>query len=442
MDDTTDYLIEHFRGLMSKPDKMIDELNKRGNSIDYVIDSVKTYDGVLIKRVNGVYKWIADNNNILKAGDIKLRPYEREQITSNLLDYLDKIKNIINNDNAKIVFSYIKPSKGYSLFNNDSALNKLTIDIELGNHITRISDDFVIIHGESSVFKSLLKNSFYNSYAHKTDLTEDWLINPDEYKVINLLRAKLGEAHVKCTHSYGHISDLELIIERFGIKYLSFKDLLRFSAPSNGYYYKIIDFNELAPLRGLESLSLSVSDNYLGTEEFIKNLKAITRTVFPNKKFNFTGYINPTGINSLKSLNCLKIDFLDSDLIRYTSNCPLVELVVKRSSFNLTDIKPITKLKSLTIDSSNLVLNDKIGDFSNLRTLIINNCPIERLPFGIKRLSKLNELSVTNTKLLYLPEGVKNLTNLSDLTLIDNELTELPDLGSHISKNVKLKEVS
>jgi Leucine-rich repeat (LRR) protein len=74
-----------------------------------------------------------------------------------------------------------------------------------------------------------------------------------------------------------------------------------------------------------------------------------------------------------------------------------------------------------------LVLPENIGDLTNLTSLDIGYCDVERIPESIGNLRNLEFLYLNDNNLTSLPESIGNLTNLKKLNLYMNDLTSLPE---------------
>lgn len=71
-------------------------------------------------------------------------------------------------------------------------------------------------------------------------------------------------------------------------------------------------------------------------------------------------------------------------------------------------------------------LPPEIGQFTNLKTLNLNNNYLKTLPPEIGELQNLEELSLMNNQLTSLPPEISNLKNLKDLNVSRNALQALP----------------
>lgn len=69
-----------------------------------------------------------------------------------------------------------------------------------------------------------------------------------------------------------------------------------------------------------------------------------------------------------------------------------------------------------------------IGEFTNLRHLILNNNMIRELPDELGQLVKLESLILNDNQLVALPATIINLTCLKKVDLSNNQLTEFPVL--------------
>lgn len=94
-------------------------------------------------------------------------------------------------------------------------------------------------------------------------------------------------------------------------------------------------------------------------------------------------------------------------------------------------------IRSLDLSFNKLkkIPNDVIGEFTNLRHLILNNNQIRELPDEIGQLTKLESLTLNDNQLIALPSTIINLTCLKKVELSNNQLTEFPLVFSN-AKNL------
>lgn len=98
------------------------------------------------------------------------------------------------------------------------------------------------------------------------------------------------------------------------------------------------------------------------------------------------------------------------------------------------------QLERLELHGSHLkgrTLPDAIGDFANLRELMINNCGLTKLPDTLGRL-KLEELTLVHNAFTSLPEVVCTLTSMKRL-IISEPLAKLPEALANLTQLTELR---
>ncbi|MBL8935069.1 MAG: leucine-rich repeat domain-containing protein [Archangium sp.] len=98
------------------------------------------------------------------------------------------------------------------------------------------------------------------------------------------------------------------------------------------------------------------------------------------------------------------------------------------------------QLERLELHGSHLkgrALPDAIGDFANLRELMINNCGLTKLPDSLGNLP-LEELTLVHNAFTALPDVVCALTNLKRL-IISEALAKLPDALANLTQLTELR---
>lgn len=100
-------------------------------------------------------------------------------------------------------------------------------------------------------------------------------------------------------------------------------------------------------------------------------------------------------------------------------------------------------IRSLDLSFNKLkkIPGECIGEFTNLRHLILNNNQIKELPDEIGNLVKLESLILNDNQLVSLPSTLINLTCLKKIDLSSNQLTEFPVLFAN-AKNLDTIDLS
>jgi Leucine-rich repeat (LRR) protein len=102
-------------------------------------------------------------------------------------------------------------------------------------------------------------------------------------------------------------------------------------------------------------------------------------------------------------------------------------------TLNLSSLQHDVAEQSLTITGESKMLSTKIGEFTNLETLLIDINQLNFLPADIGKLSKLTVLSANLNKLSALPNEMGNLKNLKTLNLGKNNFSKFPDIVTSLS---------
>lgn len=91
----------------------------------------------------------------------------------------------------------------------------------------------------------------------------------------------------------------------------------------------------------------------------------------------------------------------------------------------------LSELNKLEIfGGEDVELSSRIGDLSNLKSLIIEICRLKTVPVEIWNLTNLEELKLRGMELTEIPPEIGHLTNLKSLNLAMNKITSLPaELG-------------
>lgn len=103
-------------------------------------------------------------------------------------------------------------------------------------------------------------------------------------------------------------------------------------------------------------------------------------------------------------------------------------------------LEKVPQLERLELHGSHLkgrTLPDAIGDFANLRELMINNCGLTKLPDSMGKLP-LEELTLVHNSFTAIPDVVCTLTNLKRL-IISEALAKLPDALVNLTQLTELR---
>jgi Leucine-rich repeat (LRR) protein len=109
---------------------------------------------------------------------------------------------------------------------------------------------------------------------------------------------------------------------------------------------------------------------------------------------------------------------------------------------NYTQAKFAHSIRALDSTTTVLDLNGQkelayistIFDYKQLKTIVLRNCNLTRLPPEIGQLTQLEDLYLEGNSLETLPVEIGNLTHLKTLHLMNNQLTSLPNELSKLTK--------